>query len=142
VSASTQVVAALRLRLGVAMAQAGVRSNRELKKALVEVGYRISEPTLSRLRKTPCKTVDIGLLSALCCVLNCQIGDLIYPDGGWRDRSRGGNRNGQADERDRAQPSASPALPAPPEAKPITKAPHPITGPKARLLSFSKRLST
>ncbi|GAB3732463.1 hypothetical protein GCM10028794_09520 [Silanimonas algicola] len=124
------------------MAQAGIRSNRELKKALVEVGYRISEPTLSRLRKTPCKTVDIGLLSALCCVLNCQIGDLIYPDGGWPDRSREADRYGHADRRDRAQSSAPPALPATPEAKPITKAPHPITGPKARLLSFSKRLST
>ena len=141
-SASTQVVAALRLRLGVAMAQAGIRSNRELKKALVEVGYRISEPTLSRLRKTPCKTVDIGLLSALCCVLNCQIGDLIYPDGGWPDRSREANRYGHADGRDRAQSSDPPALPVPLEEKPITKEPHPITGPKARLLSFSKRLST
>lgn len=71
----------LRWRLGVAMAEKEIRTARELRRRLKEVGYEISEPQLSRLRKQLPRQIDTRLLSALCRVLSVQPGQLIVIHG-------------------------------------------------------------
>lgn len=73
----------LKWRIGVAMAEAGVRTNRELKKRLAAAGYKTSEPTLCRLRKVDLRSIDLELLAALCAVLNTSPNKLLAPAGGW-----------------------------------------------------------
>lgn len=78
----------LNWRIGVAMAEAGVRTNRELKKRLSEVGYKTSEATLCRLRKVSLRSIDVELFSALCAVLGTSPNELLAPEGGWRTPAR------------------------------------------------------
>lgn len=70
-------------RIGVAMAEAGIRTNRELKKRLAAAGYKTSEATLSRLRKVDLRAIELDLLAALCTVLATTPDELLAPKGGW-----------------------------------------------------------
>ena len=73
----------LNWRIGVAMAEAGVRTNRELKKRLAAAGYQTSEAKLCRLRKVDLRSIDVELLAALCAVLTTSPNELLAPSGGW-----------------------------------------------------------
>lgn len=73
-------------RIGVAMAEAGIRTNRELRKRLTEVGFQTSEATLCRLRKVDLRAIDLEMLAALCAVLGATPDDLLAPKGGWPSR--------------------------------------------------------
>ena len=73
----------LNWRIGVAMAEAGIRTNRELKKRLATAGYQASEAKLCRLRKVDLRSIDVELLAALCAVLATSPNDLLAPLGGW-----------------------------------------------------------
>ena len=74
-------------RLGVAMAEANIRTNRELKKRLADTGYKTSEATLSRLRKVELRAIELDLLAALCAVLTTTPDELLAPMGGWPKRN-------------------------------------------------------
>lgn len=74
-------------RIGVAMAEAGIRTNRELKKRLAAAGYETSEATLSRLRNVNLRAIDLDLLAALCAVLATTPDELLAPKGGWPKRN-------------------------------------------------------
>ncbi|MBY4599716.1 helix-turn-helix domain-containing protein [bacterium BD-1] len=73
-------------RIGVAMAEAGIRTNRALKKRLAEFNYHTSEAKLSRLRKVDLRAIELDLLAALCAALGTTPDQLLAPPGGWRQR--------------------------------------------------------
>lgn len=59
------------------MASREIYTGRELQKRLAEVGYRISEAQISRLKRALPKHLDMTLLAALCVVLELEPADLL-----------------------------------------------------------------
>ena len=123
-------------RIGVAMAEAGIRTNRDLKKRLASTGYKTSEATLCRLRKTDLRAIDLELLSALCAVLGCTPDTLLAPTGGWSNRLTANSLGG-----DSAPNSAVAQETIPPRDK--TPPPNPASstmlGPRIRSVTSAER---
>jgi DNA-binding Xre family transcriptional regulator len=64
-------------RLNIVLAERHVRTTRELRRRLDAVGYKISEPQLSRIRRLLPRQLDTRLLWALCRALETTPGDLL-----------------------------------------------------------------
>lgn len=126
-------------RIGVAMAEAGVRTNRELKRRLTAVGYRTSEPKLCRLRKVDVRSIDLELLAALCAVLATSPNELLAPPGGW-SRPALAPTTGKTlcDSNARGDADVAPNQNIPP-AVPPQSAPVPMLGPRIRAVTSSER---
>lgn len=71
------VLPTLAWRLRVLMAERDIRTTRELRRRLMDVGVSVSEPQLGRVVKRLPKQLNSELLAALCAVLKVSPGELI-----------------------------------------------------------------
>jgi len=118
--------AKLQWRIGIVMAERGIRTNRDLVRRLRDVGYRISEPTMSRVRRQLPAKLDTEFLSALCHALEAQPGDLLHiPTISSPEQETGVTPISPPE----AAPPSSDAAPTPPrQTSPMSRA----VGPKLR----------
>lgn len=124
----------LRWRLGVAMAEKDIRTARELRRRLREVGYEISEPQLSRLRKRLPRQLDTSLLVALCRVLAVQPGQLLVLPA---ERASDGPPPAASEPRDNKNTEQAGPISVDSNDVATTKS-HPISGPKLRAIPMPR----
>ena len=121
------------------MAEAGVRTNRELKKRLSRVGYRVSEAKLCRLRKTDLKSIDLDLLAALCAVLATSPNELLAPAGGWPRSAQALPTNAKQPDRNAGRGIADPSQQNDPPDAPTQSESSTMLGPCIRAVISKER---